>query len=415
MTIPVSLDEIMTLRESVEVEFKLAIGQDGKGKLPHDIWPTYSAFANTRGGVIVLGIKEHKDRYELIGVLDADKLLVDLFNQLNNPQRVSCNIISDKNVVVFEEAERKFIAIEVPRAPRRNQPVYVNGNPISGTYRRLHEGDRLCDGETVRRMLAEQTQDTRDLKVLRNYNLDDLDDESGRVYRQAMADARGTHPFLEFSGVEFLRRLGAWRKDRETGDEGLTVAGLLMFGRAESIREEFPYYTVNYQERANAAAESAWIDRITIDGTWSGNVYDFFRRVYRKLVSDLRVPFEIKDGRRQDETPVHKALREAIVNTLTHADYTGRASIFVVKRPDMFGFRNPGLMRISIAQALQGGESDGRNRTLQQMFLLIGAGEKAGSGVPRIYQGWAGQHWRPPVLREREDPSDQTLLGPVVA
>ena len=82
----------------------------------------------------------------------------------------------------------------------------------------------------------------------------------------------------------------------------------------------------------------------------------------------------------------------------------------VVKRPDMFGFRNPGLMRIPVAQAIAGGESDGRNRTLQSLFLLIGAGERAGSGVPKIHKGWKDQHWRPPALYEREEPSDQTLL-----
>ncbi len=152
------------------------------------------------------------------------------------------------------------------------------------------------------------------------------------------------------------------------------------------------------------------MDRITLDGTWSGNLFDFYRRVYRKLVADLKVPFALQNGQRQDETPVHEALREALVNTIVHADYTGRASVLVVKRPDMFGFRNPGLMRVPIAKAIIGGESDGRNRMLQSMFLLVGAGERAGSGVPKIHKGWADQHWRPPALYEREQSSEQTLL-----
>jgi ATP-dependent DNA helicase RecG len=84
--------------------------------------------------------------------------------------------------------------------------------------------------------------------------------------------------------------------------------------------------------------------------------------------------------------------------------------VLVVKRPDMFGFRNPGLMRVPIAQAIISGESDGRSRTLQSMFLLVGAGERAGSGIPKIHKDWADQHWRPPALYEREQPSEQTLL-----
>ncbi len=72
----------------------------------------------------------------------------------------------------------------------------------------------------------------------------------------------------------------------------------------------------------------------------------------------------------------------------------------------MFEFRNPGDMRVPLEQAIRGGESDGRNRALQQMFLLIGAGERAGSGVPKIHKGWREQQWRSPKLYERT----QTVL-----
>jgi ATP-dependent DNA helicase RecG len=117
----------------------------------------------------------------------------------------------------------------------------------------------------------------------------------------------------------------------------------------------------------------------------------------------------LKDGQRQDDTPVHEALREALVNTLVHADYTGRVSVLVVKRPDMFGFRNPGGLRLPIEQVIRGGESDCRNRILHQMFLLVGLGERGGSGMPRIYGGWKSQHWRPPALTEKDE-REQTLL-----
>lgn len=405
-----TLEDIALLRETVEVECKLAAGRDGQGQLPADFWPTYSAFANTRGGIVVLGLREKDGKFEIGGIADPDRVRSDLFNQLNNRQKVSANLLTDEQVEAVSIEGRTLLVIEVPQGTRRHKPVYINSNPMTGSYRRLNDGDRLCDEEAVKRMLAEQTEDSRDNRVLRGFGLDDLDRETLRAYRQMMRDRSPAHPFLDADDEEFLRRIGAIRRDRESGIEGLTVAGLLMFGRSESIRDEFPNYFVDYQERANPKTEQRWVDRITLDGTWSGNLFDFFRRVYRKLVADLKVPFALQNGQRQDETPVHEALREALVNTIAHADYTGRASVFVAKRPDMFGFRNPGLMRVPIAQAIAGGESDGRNRTLQSMFLLVGAGERAGSGVPKIHKGWAEQHWRPPVLYEREQPSEQTLL-----
>ena len=131
--------------------------------------------------------------------------------------------------------------------------------------------------------------------------------------------------------------------------------------------------------------------------------------MYLKLTVDLKVPFQLQAGQRIDDTPVHEALREALVNTLIHADFSGRVSVLVVKRPDMFGFRNPGLMRVPLEQAVIGGNSDCRNRRLQKMFQLVGYGDHAGSGLPKIYRNWAGEHWRRPVLHELREP-EQTLM-----
>ena len=117
-----------------------------------------------------------------------------------------------------------------------------------------------------------------------------------------------------------------------------------------------------------------------------------------------------KKGERKDETPVHVALREALANTLVHADYSDRASVLVVKLPDTFSFRNPGLMRIPVEVALQGGEPDCRNRTLHKMFRLVGVGEQTGTGIPKILYGWRLQHWSPPDLYDSLEPYNQTRL-----
>lgn len=405
-----SAEDLILLKESIEVECKLAQGRDGRGQLPEDFWPTYSAFANTRGGTVILGVKEKNNKFEIGGIIDHERIRKDIFNTLNNRQKISFNIIRDNDVRLASIDGKNIILIDVPPANRKQKPLYINGNPLTGTYRRLNEADCLCDGEMVRRMLAEQVDETRDARILPNYDLNDLSIDSIRTYRQMLRDARPGHPYLDQNDLDLLRSIGALKRNRETGQTGLTIAGLLMFGKGESIRDELPNYAVDYQERADAKTEIRWIDRVTVDGSWSGNIFDFYRLVYRKLISELRVPFALRDGQRQDETAVHVALREALVNALVHADYGGRTSILIVKRPDMFGFRNPGLMRVPVMQAIEGGESDGRNRLLQQMFLLVGAGERAGSGVPKIYKGWKDQHWRAPSLYQRDDPSEQTLL-----
>lgn len=406
-----TIADLELLRESVDLECKLALGRDGLGALPEDFWPTYSAFANTEGGVVVLGVREKHGQFTIEGIANVAKVRRELFDSLNNRQKVSANLLTDAHAREVVLEGRTLLVIEIPRATRKERPVHLTTNPFAGhTYRRLNDGDRPLPDDEVKRMLAEQVEDSRDDRILRGFEFGDLCMETFRAYRQVFANREPAHPWNALEDLDFLRKIGGWRKDRETGESGLTLAGLLMFGWMTTIQEELSNYMLDYQERPDAKIEQRWADRLTLDGKWSGNLYDFYRRVYLKLTADLKVPFSLEKGERKDETPVHVALREALANVLVHADYSDRASVLVVKRPDMFGFRNPGLMRIPPEIAIRGGEHDCRNRTLHKMFRLVGVGEQAGSGIPKIYNGWASQHWRAPALYERSEPYNQTLL-----
>jgi len=409
-----SLEDIPRLRESVDLEVKLARGADGKGAIPKDFWPTYSAFANTHGGVILLGLRESHGHFTVEGVENPAKLRTDLFNLLNSRDKVSVNLLTDASVREVSLEGKPVLAVTVPPATRKQKPVHLQGNPFGHTYRRLHDGDRKCDDETVRRLIAEQVDDSRDSRILKGFELADLSLDSLRAYRNHFAVLKPGHPWTTLSDLEFLRMNGCWRKDRETGVEGFTLAALLMFGEGQAVLEAAPLLFLDYQELpAFDDGETRWIDRIVPDGTWSGNLYDFFRKVAPRLMADLKVPFVLIGDTRQDDTPQHKALREALVNALVHADTSDRASIRIQKRPDGFVFRNPGTLRVPAEHALQGGESDCRNRTLHQLFLQLGLGERAGSGLPKIRAAWEpmGYEIR---LRDSFEPYDQSILEMVL-
>ncbi|HDZ8927278.1 TPA: putative DNA binding domain-containing protein [Aeromonas dhakensis] len=398
-----------TLAESCELECKLAQGADGKGQLPKDFWRTYSGMANARGGVVLLGVNENKGQFSVAGIENIEKVKQELFNQLNSPAKVSINLLTEDDVITLLKDGKQILRVNMPAATRKQKPVFINNDMYSGTYRRLHDGDRACDKETIKRMVAEQLEDERDARILKGFTFDDLDLDSIGAYRNLFSAAKPGHPWLDLSPFELVKKLRGWRRDRDTGEEGITLAGLLMFGQWEAIQEGIPHYVVDYQERPEARAERRWVDRIFPDGSWSGNLFDFYRKVYRKLIADLKVQFTLSEGQRLEDSPVHVALREALVNALVHADYSANVSVLIVKRPDMFGFRNPGLMRIPHELALQGSHSDCRNRIMHQMFLMIGLGERAGSGIPKIFSGWKSNRWTQPRLREIESP-EQTLL-----
>jgi len=405
-----SKEDIQKLKEGQNLECKLAIGKDGKGALPHDFWETYSAFANTYGGTILLGVREKKGEFFLSSLENPERIKSDLFATLNNPKKVSINLLQDKDIQEFNIEGAKILAISVPQAPRQQKPVYLNNNPLGHTYRRLHEGDICCSDDVVKRMLAEQMEESLDGDILEGFTMEDLSLHTIDAYRHYFSIYKPDHPWNALNIKEFLKSIGAWKRNRYTDIEGISRAGILMFGNQEAILNAFSFYFLDYREIPQKDDfDTRWLDRITLDGSWSGNLFDFYRKVILKLSENLKIPFEIEKNKRIGDSLQHRALREALINTLVHADYLGRAPILIEKYIDGFLFKNPGLLRISIEIAFEGGESDCRNRILHQMFSYIGLGERAGSGLPKIKQAWNLCSFQVD-LYEILDPYDQTIL-----
>ena len=109
---------------------------------------------------------------------------------------------------------KALMRVHIPQASRKQRPVFLNGQPLGNTYRRLHEGDRHCDDDTVRRMLAEQLDDSRDARILHRFGLQDVDLESLHAYRGLFAAYKPGHPWVAPDDLSFLRLIGAWRLAR---------------------------------------------------------------------------------------------------------------------------------------------------------------------------------------------------------
>lgn len=127
-----------------------------------------------------------------------------------------------------------------------------------------------------------------------------------------------------------------------------------------------------------------------------------------KIIKNVKIPSVMEGGNRIDDTPVHKALREALTNCLINADYYGTRGVVIKKDQDRIIFENPGYIRTDKEQ-MRRGESDSRNKTLMKMFNLINIGARSGSGVPNIFNTWNDQGWKEPVIEERFDPDRTTL------
>ena len=144
----IDLNHLEKYTENNRIEAKKALGG-----LPHSIWETYSAFANTLGGIILLGVEEYKDKtLHTVDLPDPEALVREFWDALNDPDKASVNLLTSKHIRIENVNGDRIIVIEIPRAPRYCKPVFVYGNPVTGTYRRNGEGDCHCSEEEMRAM-----------------------------------------------------------------------------------------------------------------------------------------------------------------------------------------------------------------------------------------------------------------------
>lgn len=322
---PTDILRLISKGERVTLECKKA--QNG---LPNSLWETYSAFANTHGGTILLGVVEDVSaddpakRFSITGVDDADKLCKDIWNTINSREKVNVNLLGNDDIQVVNIDGKNVIAIKVPRADYTIRPIFINSNPLKGTYKRNHEGDYHCTEQELRMM---------------------------------MRDAR----------------------------------------------DRFDNLRMDYIDKSNLIGDQRYSDRITYDGTWENNLYNFIRMVIPRLTRDLPRPFNMEGIIRKDDTPQHKAVREALTNAIIHADFMLNGILKVEKYDDRFVLTNPGLLKLPIEQIYAGGESKACNQRMQAMLRMIGYGENLGSGFPLILNAWSEKHWLKPELFEQPE------------
>lgn len=380
-----------------------------QSNLPGSLWETYSAFANTYGGTILLGVyedmteKDNAKRFTITGVEDAVKIKKDLWNTIHSREKVNLNLLRDEDVDIVTIDGKDVVYVNVPQAEYTVRPIYINNNIQRGTYKRNHEGDYHCTEQELKMMLRDANEAGNDRMFLEYYTMDDIDMPTLERYRIMFRLSNPEHVWNDLDNKEFLMQLGGYVVNRKDGTEGLTMAGLLMFGKGLPIRDRFDNLRMDYIDKTDLIGEQRYSDRLTYDGTWENNLFNFMRMVLPRLTRDLPRPFKMEGMERKDDTPQHKAVREALTNAIIHADLMLNGILKVEKYDDKFVLTNPGLLKLPIEQIYAGGESKARNQRMQAMLRMIGYGENLGSGFPLILSAWNEKHWLKPELIEQPD------------
>ena len=205
------IKKLLQKGERLTLEAKLA-----KADVPKSVWESYSAFANTMGGTIMLGVfedmkeKDPAKRFRIEGVDDVDKILKDFWNTINS-NKVSDNILTDSDVEVVDVDGLQVVCIHVPMADWRVKPVYLNENVYKNTFKRNHEGDYHCTEQQVRAMIRDSYEGGNDGALMEHYDMNDVDPDTLRRYRTLFQFRNEGHVWNEVDDKTFLRNLQAKR------------------------------------------------------------------------------------------------------------------------------------------------------------------------------------------------------------
>ena len=198
----IDLNNIEKYRENNRIEAKKATGG-----LPKSLWETYSSFANTLGGIILLGVEEYRDKsLHPVNLPDPDELIEEFWEIANDIQKVSTNILSYDDVYVQKIEEKHIIVITVPKAKRFDRPVYLDGS-IHNSYRRNGEGDYRCTLDQINAMVRDSEIKTQDMNIIECMTASVFNTDSLHSYRIKMSTVKPNNRLQNLSDKDFLQAI----------------------------------------------------------------------------------------------------------------------------------------------------------------------------------------------------------------
>ena len=386
-------DEFLARLQSVEwddIEFK-----EAAWAVPRSALETVSAFANTKGGHLVFGVRESNGTFSITGVTDIDKVQNDFLGQVRDRQKISVILPIAGDVHTMPEGS--VICFHVPEAPRHAKPVHLDRNPKKAFIRR-GSGDYACTGEELLRFIRDAGSITYDSETLDLDPTKCFDEGTVRWYR---ARFESSNPGKDGSAddISFLREWG-FLVERE-GKLLPTRAAIVVLGSGEYVRQELPRIVVDLQLYRHCASEYApsirWADRVTIEA----NLIEAWKAILDFYLKHSEKPFAVDPTtlRRHDDPPDYISFREAAINLLIHQDFGDATRVPVIRFfRDQAEFFNPGDALASREQLLDPGDKEVRNPRIVGAFRRIGLSDQGGTGVGAIFDGWRRLGFVPPEI-----------------
>ncbi|HCU25393.1 MAG TPA: transcriptional regulator, partial [Deltaproteobacteria bacterium] len=354
--------------ESEKIEFKESFNREAL--------ETLCAFANTKGGALLIGVR---DKGNIVGVSASQKALGEWANQID--QGIGIHPSMEKKKI----KDKEIVLIRVKES--RHKPVLYRGR----AYQRVGNSTRQMNGEKLTRTILEGVGATWDELPEPRATISDIDPAQTKAFIR-LANQVGRRSIPENTPVKkLLDKLNLFQKNR------LTRAAILLFGKQPQS-----FYRQAMIKAGRFKSETLILDDREMEGTLLDqveNTMTYFRE-------RLQTRFEMTGKPQRNvvwEYPL-EALREALVNAVCHRDYMESGHTQIRLYDDRLLIWNPGNLPddLSVEMLKREHRSVPRNRLIAKVFFYAGLIEQWGSGVAKMISTTRALGLPEPIFEEKD-------------
>lgn len=381
--------------ETVNIEFKREVPKKSEKYIKSVI-----AFANTAGGKIVIGVDD--ETHEIVGV-DKNEVFK-IMDGVTNTISDMCYPQIFPNIEVDTIDGKSVIVIEI--YPGASRPYYIKSlGKENGTYIRVSGTSRPADEAILKDLELQGTHNSFDEMVCIGQKYDAEKAEKLCVaIKRYMVEAVKTKSEKEKVKDVTIQNLINWGIIKNVDGTMVPTNAFVLL-----TDNTFPFAKIQCA-LFKGTERVVFIDKRDFEGP----LYEQIEEAYEFVLKHINLGAEIRGLVREDayELPT-EAIREAIVNAITHRNFLDRACVQVAVYDDRVEVTSPGMLYggLTIEQIKEGG-SKIRNRCIAEVFSRMKIIESWGTGIKRMFSSCKEYGVREPELLEIGDSFRVNLYRP---
>lgn len=350
--------------ESSTAEFKMPMNE-----ITEDIYDTVCAFSNQDGGHIFIGIQ---DNGAIVGISPdaAERMKKDFSTTVNDTEQLypPLNLALDEILI----DGRIVLHINVPAG---TQVCRYNGKIFEREGKR--DLDITNDPDAVFRLYASK-QNSYYVDRITDFKMSDLRTDLIDRARKMSRIRNMNHPWIAMGDEELLRNAGLILKDDKRQREGITLAGVLLFGKDTTIMSALP------QHKTDAIFRVENLDHYDDRDVIITNLFDTYDRLMEFGKKHLSDPFVLEGV--HSVSARDKILREIVSNLLAHRDYSSAYVAKFVIEKDIMYTENASRAHGSGLLEPSGFEPFSKNPAISRVFRETSLSDELGSGMRNTYR-----------------------------